>query len=121
MTTSNSPQHSAALAVDTSGDDVLIQAEAWLAEGRQIAVATVINTWGSSPRQPGSQLLADDRGNFLGSVSGGCVEASVIDAAQTVITTGKAALLEFGVADETAWEVGLACGGRIEIFVEKVS
>jgi xanthine dehydrogenase accessory factor len=92
----------------------------WLAEGRSVALATVIQTWGSAPQPVGSQLLVDADGNFLGSVSGGCVEAEVITEAADVIATGEPKALEFGVEDNTAWKVGLACGGSIRIYVEKV-
>ncbi|MGC2409661.1 MAG: XdhC family protein [Methyloceanibacter sp.] len=90
----------------------------WLAEGRRVALATVIQTWGSAPQPVGSQLVVDAEGNFLGSVSGGCVEAEVITEAADVIATGAPKALEFGVEDGTAWRVGLACGGTIRIFVE---
>jgi xanthine dehydrogenase accessory factor len=99
---------------------VLTKALDWLAEGRSVALATVIQTWGSAPQPVGSQLLVDADGNFLGSVSGGCVEAEVITEAADVIATGEPKALEFGVEDNTAWKVGLACGGSIRIFVEKV-
>lgn len=100
--------------------DPLMVAERWMIEGRDVAIATVIETWGSSPRQAGSQLVIDNAGNFEGSVSGGCVEGSVIAEAADVINHGKATILEFGVADETAWKVGLSCGGRIKIYVERL-
>jgi xanthine dehydrogenase accessory factor len=100
---------------------VLSKALDWLAEGRGVALATVIRTWGSAPQPVGSQLLIDHDGNFLGSVSGGCVEAEVITEAAEVIAGGKPRALEFGVEDNTAWSVGLACGGSIRIFVEKVA
>jgi xanthine dehydrogenase accessory factor len=90
----------------------------WLAEGRGVAVATVIQTWGSAPQPVGSQLLIDAAGNFLGSVSGGCVEAEIVAQAADVIATGTPKNLEFGVEDNTAWKVGLACGGTIRVFVE---
>ncbi|MBS9720311.1 XdhC family protein [Tianweitania sp. BSSL-BM11] len=93
-------------------------AAAWTAEGRQIALATVVETWGSAPRQAGSQLVIDAEGNFEGSVSGGCVEGAVIAEAVDVIASNNPRMLEFGVADETAWRVGLSCGGRIKVFVE---
>jgi len=99
---------------------IITKALDWLAEGRGIALATVIQTWGSAPQPVGSQLLIDAEGNFLGSVSGGCVEAEVITEATDVIATGKPKSLEFGVEDDTAWKVGLACGGSIRIFVERV-
>jgi xanthine dehydrogenase accessory factor len=105
-----------------SAPDPFIIAKAldWLAEGRGIALATVIQTWGSAPQPVGGQLLVDADGNFLGSVSGGCVEAEVITEAADVIATGEPKSLEFGVEDNTAWKVGLACGGSIRIFVDKV-
>jgi xanthine dehydrogenase accessory factor len=102
-------------------DAVLAQAAAWRAEGRGVALATVIRTWGSSPRQPGSKLAVDDRGAFVGSVSGGCIEAAVIHDALEVMAAGASRTLAFGVSDESAWEVGLACGGKIEVFVEAVA
>ena len=100
--------------------DVLATAEAWSGEGRKVALATVIKTWGSAPRQAGSQIAVRDDGAFEGSVSGGCIEGAVIEEAVAAMADGKARTLEFGVSDETAWSVGLACGGRIEIFVEPV-
>jgi xanthine dehydrogenase accessory factor len=99
---------------------IFIKAFEWLAEGRDVAIATVIQTWGSAPQPVGSQLLIDADGNFLGSVSGGCVEAEVITKAADVIASGEPKSLEFGVDDNVAWKVGLACGGSIRIFVEKV-
>ena len=101
-------------------DDVLTMAEHWRREGRGVAIATVVETWGSAPRPVGSHLVIDERDNFLGSVSGGCVEGEVIAEAAQVIADGKPKLLEFGVADETAWKAGLSCGGTIRIYVEKV-
>jgi xanthine/CO dehydrogenase XdhC/CoxF family maturation factor len=85
-----------------------------------VAIATVIETWGSAPRPVGSHLVIDGEGNFEGSVSGGCVEGAVITEALDVIESGKAKMLEFGVADETAWRVGLSCGGRIRVHVERL-
>jgi xanthine/CO dehydrogenase XdhC/CoxF family maturation factor len=104
-----------------SFDDPLLIAESWKAEGRAVAIATVIETWGSAPRPVGSHLVIDGEGNFNGSVSGGCVEGSVITEAADVLETGKSRVLEFGVADETAWRVGLSCGGRIRVFVERLN
>ena len=101
-------------------DDILSAAESWRAEGRDVAVATVIETWGSAPRPVGSHLAIDSEGRFLGSVSGGCVEGAVVEEALDVIASGRARTIEFGVADETAWKVGLSCGGRIKVYVEKV-
>ena len=100
--------------------DPLAIAEAWAGEGRAVAIATVIETWGSAPRPIGSHLVVDAEGNFHGSVSGGCVEGAVVAEAAEVIAEGNARMLEFGVADETAWRVGLSCGGRIKVFVEKL-
>ncbi len=101
-------------------DDILKAAEDWRRQGRGVALATVVETWGSAPRPVGASLVIDAEGNFLGSVSGGCVEGAVVTEALDVIESGKAKMLEFGVADETAWEVGLSCGGTIRVFVEKV-
>jgi len=104
----------------TQGDDVLAQVARWRDEGRAVALATVVATWGSSPRPVGSQLAVDDRGTMLGSVSGGCIEGAVVHEARAVMTTGAPKVLEYGVTDETAWEVGLACGGTVRVFVERV-
>ena len=101
-------------------DDLLRQAELWRREGRGVALATVVETWGSAPRPVGSHLVIDAEGTFMGSVSGGCVEGAVVTEALDVIESGVPKLLEFGVADETAWQVGLSCGGRISVYVEKV-
>ena len=100
--------------------NILAKAEAWQRAGRGVALATVVETWGSAPRPAGSHLAIDEEGNFLGSVSGGCVEGAVITEAMDVIANGKSRLLEFGVADETAWRVGLSCGGRIKVYVERI-
>ena len=105
----------------SAGDpSVIPSALDWLEEGRRVALATVIQTWGSAPRPVGSQLAIDGGGNFLGSVSGGCVEGEVIAEAAQVLLTAKPKTLEFGVEDGTAWKAGLACGGTIRIFVEPV-
>ena len=101
-------------------EDVLDTAARWLAEGRKVALGTVVETWGSAPRPSGSQIAVRDDGAFVGSVSGGCIEGAVIEEAVAAMKDGKVRNLEFGVSDETAWSVGLACGGRIEIFVEPV-
>ena len=101
--------------------DILAEAERWKKQGHGVAIATVVETWGSAPRPVGSHLVIDQEGNFLGSVSGGCVEGAVVAEAADVIADGKARMLEFGVADETAWQVGLSCGGRIKVYVEKVN
>ena len=104
----------------SSDDDLLKQAQDWQRAGRGVAIATVIETWGSAPRPVGSHLVIDDSGHFLGSVSGGCVEGEVVSEALEVIASETPKVLEFGVADETAWRVGLSCGGRIKVYVEKV-
>ena len=106
-----------------SAPDPSLRAKAleWHAEGRRVALATVIQTWGSAPQPVGSLLVIDAEGSFLGSVSGGCVEAEVIVEAANVIADGNPKNLEFGVEDKTAWSVGLACGGAIRIFVEPLS
>ncbi len=104
-----------------SDDDLLKQAEDWRRAGRDVALATVVETWGSAPRPVGSHLIIDAEGNFMGSVSGGCVEGAVVTEAIDVIESGAPKLLEFGVANETAWQVGLSCGGRISVYVEKVA
>lgn len=101
-------------------DDVLETAAAWRAEGKGVALATVMSTWGSSPRPVGSQLAVDESGAFVGSVSGGCVESAVVREALAVIEDSKPRTLEFGVADDEAWEVGLACGGTVRVYVERV-
>ncbi len=104
----------------STDDDLLATAETWRRDGRGVALATVIETWGSAPRPVGSHLVVDRDGNFLGSVSGGCVEGEVVAEAVDLIGAGGAKVLEFGVADETAWRAGLSCGGRIKVYVERV-
>ncbi|MEM7675570.1 MAG: XdhC family protein [Myxococcota bacterium] len=103
-----------------ASEDVLGQAEAWMDAGHRVALATVVQTWGSSPRPAGSQLAIRDDSLFVGSVSGGCVEGKVVEAALEVMAGQDPRLLEFGVSNEEAWEVGLACGGRVKIYVEAV-
>ena len=107
--------------MDRAGpDDALSAAEAWRGEGRKVALATVISTWGSAPRPVGAQLAIDAEGNFAGSVSGGCVEGAVIEEAMEVIAARVPKRLDFGVADETAWRVGLSCGGKIAVYIEPI-
>jgi xanthine/CO dehydrogenase XdhC/CoxF family maturation factor len=101
-------------------EDILKAAEDWQKAGHGVALATVVETWGSAPRPAGSSLVINDDGIFLGSVSGGCVEGAVVTEALDVIASGQPKMLEFGVADETAWNVGLSCGGTIRVFVEKI-
>jgi xanthine dehydrogenase accessory factor len=98
--------------------EVLKTARDWRKQGRGVAIATVSSTWGSAPFPVGSQLAADDQGNFVGSVSGGCIEGAVIGEARKSIKDGRIRNLEFSVSDNQAWEVGLACGGTIRVFVE---
>jgi len=106
---------------ETPSEDVLGQALTWLAEERQVALATVIQTWGSSPRPVGSQMAIDEQGRMSGSVSSGCIEGAVVHEARQVMASGEPRMLEFGVTNEQAWEVGLSCGGRIKVYVEKVA
>ena len=101
-----------------SSSEVLSTALAWIEGGRKIALATVVETNGSSPRPVGSNLVVAEDGAFAGSVSGGCVEGAVVSAAQDVMATGESKILDFGYTDADAWEVGLACGGSIKVFVE---
>ena len=101
-------------------DAILEQAAEWRAAGLDVALATVVSTWGSSPRPTGSQLAVDQDGRMVGSVSGGCIEGAVVREAIEAMQTGEPRLLEYGVTDEQAWDVGLACGGTVQVFVEKV-
>ncbi len=98
--------------------DVLPAIEQWRERGERVAVATVVKTLGSAPRGVGAKMAVSDAGSMAGSVSGGCIEGAVFDACQEALTTGQARLLHFGVADDDAWDVGLACGGTIDVFVE---
>ena len=100
--------------------EILEQAASWRQAGKAVALATVVKTWGSSPRPAGAKLAVAEDGAFVGSVSGGCVEGAVIGEALEAIRDGRPRLLDFGVSDEQAWDVGLACGGKVEIFVERV-
>jgi len=101
-------------------DEILSQAYLWRKEKKSVAIATVVSTWGSSPRPVGSQMVVSEKLEILGSVSGGCIESSVIAEAQEIIKTGKPKLLKFGVSNSEAWEVGLTCGGKVEVYVEKI-
>jgi xanthine/CO dehydrogenase XdhC/CoxF family maturation factor len=104
----------------TNDSDILNEAAQWKKAGKKVALATVVKTWGSSPRPVGSQLAVDDAGKFVGSVSGGCIEGAVIKEAQEVMSSGQPRLLDFGVSNEEAWEVGLACGGKVQVYVERL-
>jgi xanthine/CO dehydrogenase XdhC/CoxF family maturation factor len=100
--------------------DILATALDWKQAGKGVALATVVTTWGSAPRPVGSQLAVDDEGKFIGSVSGGCIEGTVVTEALDAIADGKPRMLDFGVSDTQAWEVGLACGGKIQVYVERL-
>ena len=100
------------------GAGILTTAASWKAAGEQVAIATVVETWGSSPRPAGSRLAITMSGRMEGSVSGGCIEGAVAEAAMQTIRNGAPQLLDFGVTNERAWEVGLACGGKVKVFVE---
>ena len=102
-------------------DNIPETALAWHRAGRRAALATVVETWGSAPRRTGSQLAISGDGEIAGSVSGGCVETAVFEEAQDVLRTGTPKLIRYGITDEMAWDVGLACGGTIEVFVEPVA
>ena len=101
-------------------EEILQKAANWRKSGKGVALATVVSSWGSSPRPVGAKLAVTEDGSFLGSVSGGCVEGAVIEQSLAAIKDGKPRLLDFGVTNEQAWEVGLGCGGKIQVFVEKV-
>jgi xanthine/CO dehydrogenase XdhC/CoxF family maturation factor len=100
--------------------DVLAAAGSWRDDGWAVALATVARTWGSAPRPAGSHMAINERGEFAGSVSGGCIEAAVVAGALDVIASGTPRRVEFGVSDESAWNVGLACGGRVVVFIERL-
>lgn len=104
----------------TDSEDILGLAAAWRGQGEEVAIATVVETWGSSPRPAGSRLAVTRSGRIAGSVSGGCIEGAVAEAARTTMDSGAPQLLDFGISDERAWEVGLACGGKLKVFVEKL-
>ena len=105
----------------TQSEDILATAAAWRAEGEKVAIATVVETWGSSPRPAGSRLAVTASGRLAGSVSGGCIEGAVADSAKQAMASGTPQLLDFGVSDERAWEVGLSCGGKVKVFVEPLT
>ena len=101
--------------------EVMPEVDAWRAAGDRVAVATVVKVEGSAPRPVGAAMAVSSGGELAGSVSGGCVEAAVFEEAQEVLRTGEPKLLHYGITDEMAWDVGLACGGTIEVFVEPVA
>ncbi|HTP11188.1 MAG TPA: XdhC/CoxI family protein [Anaerolineae bacterium] len=98
--------------------EVVSDIDRWLEQGQAVALATVLQTWGSAPRGIGAKMAVTKDGQIAGSVSGGCVEGAIVEAGAEVLKTKRPQLLHFGVADETAWSVGLACGGKIEVFVQ---
>tara|TARA_Y100000590_G_scaffold259394_1_gene291297 strand:- start:5137 stop:5466 length:330 start_codon:yes stop_codon:yes gene_type:complete len=103
-------------------EKILEEAQDWLEAKRSVILATVIQTWGSSPRQIGSRMIINDKGDFSGSVSGGCVETAVVKESINLLKENKAfKKIEFKVSNESAWEIGLACGGEIAIFLEQIN
>jgi xanthine/CO dehydrogenase XdhC/CoxF family maturation factor len=104
----------------TDDDQVLEQLAAWRQAGKRAAVATVVKTWGSSPRPVGSMLGISGDAEMVGSVSGGCIEGAVVREALDVMDGAPPRLIDYGVSNEQAWEVGLACGGKLEVYVEAV-
>src|SRR5918912_2804823 len=100
--------------------DVIGDVDAWVARGDRVALATVIDVKRSAPRPPGAKMAVNDRGEVSGAVSGGCVEGAVVEVAEEVLRGGEPRLLHFGIADEQAWDVGLPCGGEIDVFIERV-
>lgn len=99
---------------------ILAEAARWLAAGQRVAIATVTSCWGSAPRPVGSLMVVADDGSMAGSVSGGCVEGAVAHQAAAVLEGGEPRLLSFGISNEMAWEVGLACGGKLEVYLEPI-
>jgi xanthine/CO dehydrogenase XdhC/CoxF family maturation factor len=121
MRRSERVRSSEVMVMTTDEQDVLEEAARWRANRQKVALATVVRTWGSSPRPAGSQPAVNDAGAFVGSISGGCIEGAVIREALEVMQAGTPRLIEFGVTSEMAWEVGLACGGQVQLFVEPIS
>ena len=103
-------------------EKILEEAKDWINEKQKVVLATVIQTWGSSPRQIGSRMIVNDKGDFSGSVSGGCVETAVVrECLKLLKKKENFKKIEFKVSNESAWEVGLACGGEISVFLEKIN
>ena len=104
-----------------NAEGFLDQAAIWRAGGETVAIATVFETWGSAPVPVGSRMVLTQSGKMAGSISGGCIEAAVIDAAVLTLASGAPQVLQYGVTNERAWEVGLACGGQISVFLERLA
>ena len=105
-----------------SSDTILETANSWIETKQKVALATVTETWGSSPCQIGSKMIVNEKGKFLGSVSGGCVEANVISECLELIKNKNSyKKIYFTVQDENAWSVGLACGGELVVFIEQIN
>ena len=102
-------------------DDILTPTSLWLKQKRRIALATVISTWGSSPRPVGGQMAIDENGEIIGSVSGGCIEGAVISEGINSIKDGKSRIKDYGISNDMAWEVGLACGGELKILIQPLN
>ncbi len=99
--------------------DVVADVDRWVSQGDRVALATVVSVKRSAPRPPGSKMAVNERGEVSGAVSGGCVEGAVVEVAEEVLGGGPARMLHFGIADSEAWDVGLPCGGEIDVFVEE--
>ena len=103
-------------------DTILEEAISWIESDKQVVLATVVQTWGSSPFQIGSKMIINEKGNFLGSVSGGCVETNIItECLELIKNKNSFKKIDFKVSDENAWEVGLACGGEMTVFIEQIN
>ena len=108
--------------INSFDEKILEEARDWIDEKQKIVLATVIQTWGSSPRQTGSKMIVNGKGDFSGSVSGGCVETAVVrESLKLLKKEENFKRIDFKVSNESAWEVGLACGGEISIFLEKIN
>lgn len=101
--------------------EILEPIDRWLADGKQVALATVVKVWGSAPRPLGSKMVISSAGEMAGSVSGGCVEGAVVEEARSVLASGEPKLVHFGVSNDSAWAVGLSCGGEIEVYIEPLA
>ena len=99
--------------------EVMDEVEGWVERGDKVAIATVVAVKRSAPRPPGTKMAVNDKGKVVGAVSGGCVEGAVVEVAEEVLRGGEPRLLHFGIADSEAWDVGLPCGGEVDVFVER--